>query len=167
VARTSKRGDSGNASVSLGHHPPPRPSHHTSHYNDEGEDDHEVLERYPPIECSSHMAIRYSKKTKQGTVNGNREAPLYVGSKQYRYPHFWSLFHFHWYCFIYLDKKRPVMETQWVNWDWMAARRHSTFDQIKATCDKLEMTKLMCFKYSWNKEIICQFYTTLYFDDDG
>jgi hypothetical protein len=48
-----------------------------------------------------------------------------------------------------------VVETQWVNWDWMVVRRLSTFDKIKATCDELEMTKMMCFKYSWNKEIIC------------
>jgi hypothetical protein len=44
----------------------------------------------------------------------------------------------------------------------MAARRHSVFDKIKATCDELEMTKMMSFKYDWNKEIICQFYATLY-----
>jgi hypothetical protein len=29
------------------------------------------------------------------------------------------------------------------------------------------MTKMMCFNYSWNKEIICQFYATFYFDADG
>jgi hypothetical protein len=39
--------------------------------------------------------------------------------------------------------------------------------KIKATCDELEMTKMMCFKYSWNKEIIFQFHATLYFDADG
>jgi hypothetical protein len=57
-----------------------------------------------------------------------------------------------------------VVETQWVNWDWMANKRHTIFNQIKATCDELEMTKMMSFKYDWNKEIICQFYDTLYFD---
>jgi hypothetical protein len=29
------------------------------------------------------------------------------------------------------------------------------------------MTNMVCFNYSWNKEIICQFYATLYFDADG
>jgi hypothetical protein len=29
------------------------------------------------------------------------------------------------------------------------------------------MTKMMSFKYDWNKEIICQFYDTLYFDADA
>jgi hypothetical protein len=39
------------------------------------------------------------------------------------------------------------METRWVNWDWMANKRHTIFNQIKATCDELEMTKMMSFKY--------------------
>jgi hypothetical protein len=45
--------------------------------------------------------------------------------------------------------------------------RHTIFNQIKATYDELEMTRMMCFKYDWNKEIICEFYATLYFDVDG
>jgi hypothetical protein len=46
----------------------------------------------------------------------------------------------------------------------MANKRHTIFNQIKATCDELEMTKMMSFKYDFNKEIICQFYATLYSD---
>jgi hypothetical protein len=48
----------------------------------------------------------------------------------------------------------------------MATRRHSIFNQIKAACDESEITKMMSFKYNWNKKIICQFYATLYFDAD-
>jgi hypothetical protein len=88
-------------------------------------------------------------------------------AKQSRDPHSWSLFHSDWYRSIYLHKLKPVVESQWVNWDWMAARRHSTFNKIHATCDELEMTQMMCFKYRWNKEIIYQFYSSLYFDADG
>jgi hypothetical protein len=162
-AGTSKRGCSGKAPMTHGPQPPPHPCHHPSHSSDEGEDDHEMLERHTPIEQSSHMAIRYSQKTKQSTINKNHEAPVYQGSKQSHDPRFWSLFHSDWYRSIYLHKKTPVVETQWVNWDWMATRRHSIFNQIKATCDELDITKMMSFKYNWNKEIICQFYDALYF----
>jgi hypothetical protein len=31
------------------------------------------------------------------------------------------------------------------------------FDKINVTCDELEMTKMMCFKYDWNMEIIFSF----------
>jgi hypothetical protein len=107
------------------------------------------------------------QKSKQSTINDNRKAPVYEGSKQFRDPHFWSLFHLDWHRSIYLHKKKPVVETQWVNWDKMASRRHTIFNQIKATCDALELTKIMSFKYDWNKEIIYQFYATFYFDADA
>jgi hypothetical protein len=110
------------------------------------------------------MAIKYSKKIKQSTINENCEAPVYDGSKQSWDPRFWSLFHSDWYHSFYLHKKKPVVEIKWVNWDWMATRRHTIFNQIKATCNELEMTKMMSFKYDWNKKIICQFYATLYFE---
>jgi hypothetical protein len=154
VGGTSKRGRTGKAPVYRGNHSP-RLSHHPSRSSDEDVEDHEMFEWHSPIEGSSHLALRYSKKKKQSTINENREAPVYEGSKQSHDPHFWALFHLDWYHSIYLYKLKPVVETQWVNWDWMVVRRLSTFDKIKATCDELEMTKMMCFKYSWNKEIIC------------
>jgi hypothetical protein len=141
---SSKRGRSGKALA--GRHPPPHPSHSS----DEDAYDREVLEQHSPIEWSSHMALCYSKKMKQSTINDNREALVYEGSKQSRDPRFWALFHSDWYRSIYLHKLKLVVESQWVNWDRMATRRLSTFDKIKATCDELEMTKMMCFKYSWN-----------------
>jgi hypothetical protein len=96
VARTSKRGRSGKALARR--HVPSR--HHASHSSEE-EDDYEMLKRHPPIERSSHIALRYSKKKKQSTINDNREAPVYEGSKQSHDPHFWSLFHSDWYHSIY------------------------------------------------------------------
>jgi hypothetical protein len=72
-----------------------------------------------------------------------------------------------WYHSIYLHKKKPVVKTKWVYWEWMTTRRHTIFNQIKGTCDEMDMTKMMSFKYDWNNEIICQFYAILYFDTDG
>jgi hypothetical protein len=47
----------------------------------EEEEFRELLKRHTPFERSSHPAIRYSKKSKQSTINDNREAPVYEGSK--------------------------------------------------------------------------------------
>jgi hypothetical protein len=160
-----KRGLSGKATVSRG--PPPRPSYHPSHSSDDEQDERELYERHAPEERDDHYAIRYSKKTKQGTINTGREALVYEGSKQSADLHFLSLFHSDWYRSIYLNKKTPVVPTKEVNWKWMSAKKNSIFDKIKATCDELEMTKMMSFKYDWNEEIICQFYATFYFDADG
>jgi hypothetical protein len=108
-----------------------------------------MFKRHTPIERSSHLATCYSKKLKQPTINKNREDPVCDCNKQSCDPHFWSLFHSDCYRSIYLHKKMAVVETQWVNWVWMATRRHTIFNQIRATCDELEMTKMMSFKYDW------------------
>jgi hypothetical protein len=157
---SSKRGCSGKTLA--GCQPPP-PRHHPSHSSKE-EHDCELLKHHTPFERSSQLAICCSKKSKQNTINNNHEAPVYEGSKQFCNPHF---FHSDWYRSIHLHKKKPVVETQWVNWNWMTSRRHTIFNQIKATCDELELTKIMSFKYDWNKEIIYQFYATFYFDVDA
>jgi hypothetical protein len=68
---------------------------------------------------------------------------------------------------VYIPNRKPVVETKWVNWKWMATQRNPTFDLIKETFDQLEVSKMMSFKYDGNKEVICQFYSTLYFDVDG
>jgi hypothetical protein len=60
-----------------------------------------------------------------------------------------------------------VVLTKEVNWAWLATKKNPSFDKIKATCDELEMTKMMSFKYDWNEEIISQFYATFYFDAKG
>jgi hypothetical protein len=78
-----------------------------------------------------------------------------------------GLFHSDWYRSIYLNKKTLVVPTKEVNWEWMAAKKNSIFDKINATCDELEMAKMMSFKYDWNEKIICQFYATFFFDADG
>jgi hypothetical protein len=75
------------------------------------EDERELLKRHTPSERSSHLAIHYSKKSKQSTINDKCEALVYEGSKQSRDPHFWSLFHSDWYRSIYLHKKKPMVET--------------------------------------------------------
>jgi hypothetical protein len=67
---------------------------------------------------------------------------------------------------VYIPKK-SVVETKWVNWEWMTTRRNKYFNTIKKTCDQPELTNIMCYKYDWNKEVICQFYSTLYFDVDA
>jgi hypothetical protein len=109
----------------------------------------------------------YSKKTKQDTINTNHKASVYEGNQQSVDPRFWSLFHSDWYRSIYLHKKTLVVPTKKMNREWMATKKKSIFDKIKGTCDELVMIKMMSFKYDWNEKIICQFYTTLYFDAAG
>jgi hypothetical protein len=153
VSGTTKQGRTSKAPVS--HGPPPRLSYHLSHSSDDEQDECELYESHAPEEHNDHYAIWYFKKTKQDTINIAHEAPIYECSQQSVDPRFWSFFHPDWYRSIYLNKKTPVVPTKEVNWEWMAAKKNSMFDKIKATCDELEMAKMMSFKYDWNEEIIC------------
>jgi hypothetical protein len=75
VARSCKQGRSGKAAMPRGP-PPPQSCHHPSHSNDEEHDERELYKRHAPEERRDHYAIRYSKRTKQDTINTNREAPM-------------------------------------------------------------------------------------------
>jgi hypothetical protein len=159
---SSKQGRQGKSVVTC-LPPPPRPSHHPSHSSDEDEDDRETFKIQSPIERINRMPHKYSKKVKKEIINQNCGYPVHDGSQQCTNKRFWSQFHMDWYCSIYLYAKKPMVETKWVNWEWMATRHHTIFNQIKATCDELEMTKMTSFRYDWNNKIISQFYATLYF----
>jgi hypothetical protein len=67
---------------------------------------------------------------------------------------------------VYLPKLKLVVEAKRVNWEWMKNKRNRYFGDIKEACDTLELNNRMSFKYEWNNEIICQFYSTLFFDRD-
>jgi hypothetical protein len=166
VARpSSKQGHQGKAVVIRS--PPPHPRHHPSHSSEEDDDDCELSKIHSPIKCTNRMPHKYSRKTKQEIINQNHGHPVYDYDHQSSDLRLWSHFHMDWYNSAYRYAKKLVVETKWVNWEWMATRRHTIFNQIKAASDVLEMTKTMSFKYDWNNEIMCQFYATLYFDIDG
>jgi hypothetical protein len=143
---------------------PPPDSPPSAHNKDE---EPEALKIHAPVEHTNRMFLKYSKKTRLTTLQENREALVYLGLRMCTDWLFWSFFHADWYRSMYVPKRKPAVETKWVNWEWMATRQNPTFDLIKETCDQLEMTKMMCFRYDWNKEVICQVYSTLYFDADG
>jgi hypothetical protein len=65
-----------------------------------------------------------------------------------------------------MPKKTPVVESKWVNWDWME-KKDKHFRRVREACDFVELTDMLRFEHNWNTEIICQIYSTLYFDDAG
>jgi hypothetical protein len=66
-----------------------------------------------------------------------------------------------------MPKKMIVVESKWVNWDWMKKKKDKHFRWVREACDFLELIDMLQFEHNWNTEIICQFYSTLYFDDTG
>jgi hypothetical protein len=61
--------------------PPPRPTHHPSHSSDE-EEDPKDFKIHSPQERTKWVVLKYSKKTKQETINEAHGAPMYSDSQQ-------------------------------------------------------------------------------------
>jgi hypothetical protein len=61
VVGTSKRGQTGKASVSRGP-PPSHPSHDPSHSSDEEKNEHQLYERHALEECRDHYDIRSPRR---------------------------------------------------------------------------------------------------------
>jgi hypothetical protein len=72
--------------------------------------------------------IKYSKKTKQTTINENHEALVYTGRRMCTDQCFWPFFHTDWYRSVYDPKRKLMVETKWVNWEWMATRHNYYFN---------------------------------------
>jgi hypothetical protein len=108
---------------SIGRDPaPPLDSSSSDHYEDE---ELEALKMYTPVVSGNWVRVVYSKKTALHTLIDNREAPVYMGQWMCTDRWFWSFFHVDWYCLVYLPKCKPVVETNWVNWEWMTSKRTS------------------------------------------
>ncbi|KAK3122963.1 hypothetical protein QOZ80_8AG0621170 [Eleusine coracana subsp. coracana] len=63
--------------------------------------------------------------------------------------------------------KNAVVEMKWLDWDHMKTRKHPLLDQVLAACEHHGLKTFLTFQYSWNRKIIAQFYSTVYFYEDA
>jgi hypothetical protein len=108
--------------------------------------------------------VNYNKVDSTKIVE-QRMIPCYNNSKEKGTDErFWTLFDQDWYASVLMRKTKPVVQMQWIHFDYMRKKKDATFNKILEACDFHGITKIMEFRYNWNKEIISQFYSTLYFD---
>ncbi|KAG2612469.1 hypothetical protein PVAP13_4KG292105 [Panicum virgatum] len=58
---------------------------------------------------------------------------------------------------------RDENPAQYVDWEYMTRKNDPIFNEVIAACDEKRIKNLMGFKNKWNREIIAQFYVTVYF----
>jgi hypothetical protein len=68
---------------------------------------------------------------------------------------------------VIMDRSRIVLEAQWVDWHHMEEQQDRIHNQVIAACESHHLKHLMGVHYDWNKEVIAQFYATLYIDEVG
>jgi hypothetical protein len=76
---------------------------------------------------------------------------------------FWTFFHQDWYLSVLYNKSKTVVPARWIHIDYMKSKRDMHFNRILEACEFHGITQLLSFWYSWNQEVIIEFYATLFF----
>ena len=118
-----------------------------------------------PHKALGYAATSYKGKT-QMVMEERVKDPRQVQKSAADY-RFHTTFQQDFYETVIITKERPVSESQWVDWNHMANQNDPIFDQVIAACERTHIKRLMGFKFDWNKEIIAQFYATLYIEEEG
>ena len=63
-------------------------------------------------------------------------------------------------------KKNPILPQKYVNWRACRELGEQPLNQALATLDNLGLRDIMQFRYDWNKEVIGQFYATLWYNSE-
>jgi hypothetical protein len=94
-----------------------------------------------------------------------RDMPCYSSAKERGTDErFWTFFHQDWYLSVLYNKSKTVVPAQWVHINYMKSKRDMHFNRILEVCEFHGITQLLSFWYSWNQEVITEFYATLFFD---
>jgi len=97
------------------------------------------------------------------TVKRLRGENPYAGDRTARDLRFWSQFQQDFYTIVIMKKSKITHEAQFVDWEYIRRKNNVIFNEVLAECEEKRIRHLMGFKHGWNKEIIAQFYATVFF----
>jgi len=76
---------------------------------------------------------------------------------------FWTVFQQDVYSSVILRKSDITMSAQWVDMEFLKNHQNAIATQIYNTCKTQGIYHLMKFRHYWNKELVAQFYATIFF----
>jgi hypothetical protein len=80
---------------------------------------------------------------------------------------FHSIFQQDFYETVITPKRKPVANSQWIDWAYMENKHDPIFDRVIAACMAKHLRDILTFKKDWNNEVIVEFYATVYFEEHG
>jgi hypothetical protein len=105
--------------------------------------------------------IRWNRKWTE--VEKERKKDPYKFQQLSTDPRFWNLFQQDYYETVIAPKKGAIL-MQWVDWRYMEELHDQIIDEVIEACARQNLKELMGLQYPWCKEIIAQFYATVYFE---
>ena len=80
--------------------------------------------------------------------------------------HFWCKLHEDFYSSVVMRKSRaPIVPCKYVDWTYYERMNDPFFNEAIAKCKEMGLYDIMGFIYDWNKEILAQFHSSLYYDE--
>jgi hypothetical protein len=126
--------------------------------------EYEALRMRAPEVHTNLEVVNYNKVDPKNIVS-LREISCYNKSTETGTDEqFWTFFQQDWYGTMFFMKNKHVVPVQWIHFDYMRKKKDTIFNRILEACDFHGITNLMQFRYNWNKEVILEFYATLFFD---
>jgi hypothetical protein len=68
---------------------------------------------------------------------------------------------------IIIPKIKPVIISQWINWNYMEGKSDRIFNEVVTACRAKHLRDILAFSKNWNNEIIAQFFAALYVEEKG
>src|SRR5512142_1838155 len=62
-----------------------------------------------------------------------------------------------------MGRSHPVVEMKWLDWQYMSSKNNIVFNEVRKVCERKHVADLLALQYSWNEEVIGQFYSTAFF----
>ena len=119
--------------------------------------------RYVPQGFDPNEIVDYRRGTHQiSTIRQENPWELEKHEETRNDVRFWNLFQMNWYETAIFAKKGAIIQAKWVDWEHMRRKRSPIFDEVIAACEEKELFELMELRQDWNKEIVAQFYSTLW-----
>ena len=80
---------------------------------------------------------------------------------------FWCKFHEDFYSSVVMRKSRaPIVHCKYVDWKYYENMKDPFFNEAMAKCKEMGLYDIMGFRYDWNEEILGQFHSSLYYDEN-
>ena len=65
-----------------------------------------------------------------------------------------------------LTRNPVIAESRWIDWKYIREKERPSLDVAIEICERTGVYRLMEYKHGWNSEVIAQYYTTMYFEEE-
>jgi hypothetical protein len=127
-------------------------------------DEMECLKMHSPEIHTSQEIVNYSKEDPLNVVYLRSKSCYNLVKERGTDERFWTFFHQDWYQTVLYPKSSPVVKQQYVDIEYMRNKKDMHFNRILEAYDLHVITDMLQFRYSWNHDIISEFYSTLFYD---